>query len=226
MGKLLIVGGSKGIGAAIVANELKHREVINLSRTAPEPISNLTHQTLDILTDDLPEVEGITSLVYCPGSINLKPISSLKLDDFRSDFEINLVGAVKTIKHYFKSMKKAENASIVLFSTVAVTQGMPFHASVSAAKAAIEGLTKSLAAEFAPKIRVNCIAPTITQTGLAAGILRNEEAIQRLKDRHPLKAILDAQEVADLASYLISPKAKAITGQVFNIDAGMSALKV
>jgi NAD(P)-dependent dehydrogenase (short-subunit alcohol dehydrogenase family) len=222
---LLVVGGSRGIGKAIIQKSLNTRAIHNLSRN-PVDIEGVQHHSLDVLQDALPSVEDINSLVYCPGSINLKPISSLKVEDFRQDLEINLIGAVKAIKHYHKGLKKAENASIVLFSTVAVAQGMPFHASVAAAKAAIEGLTKSLAAEFAPKIRVNCIAPTITNTPLAAGILRSEEAIEKVKLRHPTKDILSAEEVAALACYLMSPEAKGITGQIFHIDGGLSTLKI
>lgn len=227
MNQLLIVGGSKGIGAAIVEKELTHRSVINLSRTSPTIVhGNLTHHTIDVLNDDLPDVTDFNSLVYCPGSINLKPISSLKLENFREDFEINVLGAVKVIKHYLRDLKKAENPSITLFSTVAVKQGMPFHSSVAAAKAAVEGITKSLAAELAPTIRVNCIAPTITQTSLAANLLRNEAAIERMEQRHPLKKILQADEVAGLASYLMSEQARGITGQIFGIDGGLSTLKI
>ena len=123
-------------------------------------------------------------------------------------------------------MKKQENASIVLFSTVAVSQGMPFHASIAAAKGAIEGLTRSLAAEFAPKIRVNCIAPTLTNTPLASSILRNEDAIERANNRHPLKQINSAEDVAQMASFLIGDNAKNITGQIFHVDGGLSSLKI
>lgn len=224
---LIIIGGSKGIGHSIINKELPHRTIHNISRSGPLDNSNVKHYPTDILEDELPDIEPTySSLVYCPGSINLKPISSLKIEDFRNDLEINLIGAIKAIKKYHKGLKKAPNSSITLFSTVAVTQGMPFHASVSSAKAAIEGLTRSLAAEFAPHIRVNCVAPTITQTDLAQGILRNEAAIEKMKDRHPLKKILQPEEVADLVCYLMSDKAAGITGQIMHIDAGLSSLKI
>ncbi len=224
---LIIIGGSKGIGHSIIKKELSYRTIHNISRSGPLDNSNIKHYPTDMLTDELPDIEPTySSLVYCPGSINLKPISSLKIDDFRNDLEINLIGAIKAIKKYHKGLKKATNGSITLFSTVAVTQGMPFHASVASAKAAIEGLTRSLAAEFAPYIRVNCVAPTITQTDLAQGILRNEAAIDKVKDRHPLKKILQPEEVADLVCYLMSDKAAGITGQIMHIDAGLSSLKI
>ena len=224
---ILIIGGSKGIGFEILKQETQSKKVINISRTAPEINSeNLTHYSLNVLTDELPDLEDISSIIYCPGSINLKPLSSLKEEDFRNDYEINVVGAVKVIKKYFKVLQKSDQASIVLFSTVAVFQGMPFHSSVAASKGAIEGLTKSLAAEFAPKIRVNAIAPSITDTPLASGILRNDAAREKLANRHPLKRILEAKDIANMASYLISDQASAITGQIFNVDAGLSTLSL
>jgi len=159
---LLVIGGSKGIGKSIIQKELNKRQIWNISRT-PIDISEVEQIQMDILNDELPEIDDLSSLVYCPGTINLKPLSSLSLEDFRTDIELNVMGAVKAIKKYHRQLKKMDNASIILFSTVAVAQGMPFHASVATAKAAIEGLTKSLAAEFAPKIRVNCIAPHCDQ---------------------------------------------------------------
>jgi len=155
MSGLVIIGGSKGIGNSIIQKSLNARVIHNISRSHVSG-PQLTHHSLDILHDELPILEApLSSLVYCPGSINLKPISSLKIEDFRADLEINLIGAIKAIKHFHKQLKKSDNASITLFSTVAVSQGMPFHASVAAAKAGVEGLTRSLAAELAPKIRVN-----------------------------------------------------------------------
>ncbi|MBU3012811.1 SDR family oxidoreductase [Polaribacter vadi] len=227
MTKILIIGGSKGIGNAIINALVNENKIINISRTAPlQPHSNLTHYSCDILKDDLPGIDEIDSLIYCPGSINLKPISRLELEDFRSDFEINVIGAVKAIQHYLPSLKKGSNPSIVLFSTVAAKLGMPFHASVAAAKSAVEGLTKSLGAEFAPTIRVNAIAPTVTDTDLAAKLLRNERLIDSIKERHPLKKILDPNEVADLATFLISDKAKSISGQIFELDCGIVSFKI
>ena len=175
MKNILIVGGSKGIGNAILLQQLQTSIVHNISRNAPD-IShpNLKHYSLDVLHDTLPDIENIDVLIYCPGSINLKPIGSLSIDDFRNDFEINVIGAVKTIQKYLPVLKKGINPSIVLFSTVAAKLGMPFHASIATAKAGVEGLVKSLGAELASVVRVNAIAPTITETSLAAGILRND----------------------------------------------------
>ena len=227
MNKILVIGGSKGIGNAIVTSLVDENSVLNISRSAPLlPHQNLTHYTCDVLTDDLPEIEEIDTIIYCPGSINLKPISRLKLDDFRNDFEINVIGAVKTIQYYLPALKRGNNPSILLFSTVAAKLGMPFHASVAAAKSAVEGLTKSLGAELAPLIRVNAIAPTVTDTDLASKLLRNERMIENITQRHPLKKYLDPKEVADLATFLISDKASSISGQIFELDCGIVSFKI
>ncbi len=225
METVLLVGGSKGIGAATINKISSEYKVINFSRSTPLDTQGVTHHEIDVTKDELPEIDELNHIIYCPGTINLKPINSLKLYDFKNDMDINLYGAIAIIKKYLKQLKKADNATITLFSTVAVKQGMPFHASVAAAKGAIEGLTRSLAAELAPKVRVNCIAPTITNTPLASGILRNEAMIDKMKDRHPLKNILEADEIADMVHFLVA-KGKNITGQVMHVDAGLSSLKL
>lgn len=226
MKTILIVGGSKGIGKATVEALKETHKIINFSRSEGNSHSNVTNHSIDILKDELPEIEeDIHGLVFCPGSINLKPINRLSLDDFRNDFEINVVSAVKVIQKYIKSLKN-NNGSVVLFSTVATKLGMPFHASVSASKSAVEGLTKSLAGEFATKVRFNCIAPTVTDTSLAEKLLRNEKQRESIQMRHPLKKFLKPEEVASLATYLLSDVASAISGQVFPIDAGIVSLKL
>jgi 3-oxoacyl-[acyl-carrier protein] reductase len=227
MKKILIIGGSKGIGNAILLQQLENNQVYNFSRNAPD-IShpNLTHYSLDVLQDALPEIENIDVLIYCPGSINLKPIGSLSIDDFRNDFEINVIGAVKTIQKYLPVLKKGTNPSIILFSTVAAKLGMPFHASIATAKAGVEGLVKSLGAELASTVRINAIAPTITETTLAAGILRNDRMKENMMERHPMKNYLKPEEVASMANYLISDQAKSISGQVFEMDYGIVTFKI
>lgn len=227
MKKIVIVGGSKGIGQAIVNALVENNKISNISRSKPlQPHTNLTHYQCDILSDELPDIEEIDTLIYCPGSINLKPISRLKLDEFREDFEINVIGAVKTIQKYLPKLKNGNNPSILLFSTVATKLGMPFHASVAAAKSGVEGLAKSLGAELAPTIRVNVIAPTVTDTDLASKLLRNDRMIENITERHPLKKYLQPKEVADLAAFLISDKAKSISGQIFELDCGIVNFKI
>ena len=227
MRKIIIIGGSKGIGKAITESLLSNHQIVNISRTPPEfEHQNLSHHSCDILTDDLPLIEDADGLIYCPGSINLKPFNRLSVEDFRTDFEINVIGAVKTIQAYTKALSQSESPSIILFSTVATKLGMPFHASVATAKSAVEGLTKSVAADLAPKIRVNAIAPTITNTDLAAKFLRNERMIESTIQRHPLKKYLEPTEVAAMASYLLSDLSKSISGQIFNLDCGIVSLKL
>ena len=227
MRNIVIIGGSKGIGSAILLQQLETNKVFNISRNAPD-IShpNLIHFAADVLQDELPEIENIDTLIYCPGSINLKPIGSLSIDDFRNDFEINVIGAVKTIQKYLPFLKKGTNPSIVLFSTVAAKLGMPFHASIATAKAGVEGLVKSLGAELASVVRINAIAPTITETSLSAGILRNDRMKENMVERHPMKGYLKPEEVASMANYLISDQAKSISGQIFEMDYGIVSFKM
>ena len=227
MKTIVIVVGSKGIGSAIINTLVDTHKIINISRTAPDLTHhNLTHHTCDILIDELPEIESIDGLVYCPGSINLKPISRLSLDDFREDFEINVLGAVKMIQKYLSALKKGNKPSILLFSTVASKLGMPFHASIATAKSGVEGLVKSLGAELAPTIRINAIAPTITNTDLASKLLRNDKMIEAITDRHPLKKFLNPNEVADMAAFLLSDKATSMSGQIFEMDCGIVSFKI
>jgi len=227
MKTILIIGGSRGIGKAIASRLLENHRVINLSRNTPElSHANLTHHTCDILADALPPIDFLDGLVYCPGSINLKPFKRLSLEDFKNDFEINVLGAVRAIQFYTPVLSQSESGSVVLFSTVATSLGMPFHASVATAKSAVEGLTKSVAADLAPKIRVNAIAPTITDTDLAAKLLRNERMVENTIQRHPLKKFLNPDEVAAMANYLLSDETESISGQVFKMDCGIVSLKL
>jgi NAD(P)-dependent dehydrogenase (short-subunit alcohol dehydrogenase family) len=227
MKNIVIIGGSKGIGSAILLQQLETNMVYNISRNAPD-IShpNLKHYAADVLQDTLPDIENIDALIYCPGSINLKPIGSLSIDDFRNDFEINVIGAVKTIQKYLPVLRKGINPSIILFSTVAAKLGMPFHASIATSKAGIEGLVKSLGAELASVVRINAIAPTITETSLSAGILRNDRMKENMIERHPMKSYLKPEEVANMANFLISENAKSISGQIFEMDYGIVTFKM
>jgi NAD(P)-dependent dehydrogenase (short-subunit alcohol dehydrogenase family) len=227
MKNIVIIGGSKGVGSAILLQQLETNMVYNISRNAPDITHpNLKHFSADVLQDALPEIETIDTLIYCPGSINLKPIGSLSIDDFRNDFEINVIGAVKAIHKYLPVLKKGTNPSIVLFSTVAAKLGMPFHASIATAKAGIEGLVKSLGAELASVVRINAIAPTITETSLSAGILRNDRMKENMVERHPMKGYLKPEEVANMANFLISENAKSISGQIFEMDYGIVTFKI
>jgi NAD(P)-dependent dehydrogenase (short-subunit alcohol dehydrogenase family) len=229
----LIVGGSSGIGLEIV-NDLyqKNHEIYVASRTT-DALSNMSrvhHLTLDVREpvanlEDLPDV--LHGLVYCPGTIRLKPFQRLTTEDFLEDLQVNFLGAVQVIQACLKNLKKSSTgASILLFSTVAVKTGMPFHASTASAKAAVEGLTRSLAAEFAPRIRVNAIAPSLTDTRLAENLLSSEERRRGSAERHPLKRIGTPQDIARLAAHLLCDEGSWITGQVFHVDGGMSSVRI
>lgn len=231
MKKYIVVGGTSGIGAEIVSLLSKNNEnqIIVISRKTKENYGNVSYYSADILSDELPDLkdlEFVNGLVYCPGSITLKPINSLKEEDFLNDFHINVLGAVKAIKKYLPLLKKGENGSIVLFSTVAVQTGMPFHASIATAKGGVEALTRSLSAELAPKVRVNCIAPSLTDTPMAAMLLNNDTKRENALKRHPMQSVGEPKDIASAAEFLLSDNAKWMTGQVIHIDGGIGNLKV
>ncbi|MDQ6813844.1 MAG: SDR family oxidoreductase [Bacteroidota bacterium] len=230
MKNIVVVGGTKGIGRGIV-ERLTGSNVFVIARSDGELNGVATihfikaDATKDVLNAALlPEV--IDGIVYCPGSINLKPFHRLTSEDFINDWHTNFMGAVKVIQQLLPALKKSESASVVLFSTVAVATGMPFHASIASAKGAVEGLTKSLAAELAPRIRVNCIAPSLTDTSLAEKLVNTAEKIEAGGKRHPLQRIGQAGDIAEMACFLLSEKSAWITGQIMHVDGGMSALKV
>jgi NAD(P)-dependent dehydrogenase (short-subunit alcohol dehydrogenase family) len=230
--RFFIVGGSSGIGLEIVkALHEKNHDIYVGSRTndALTHLDGLHHLMLDVTAepihvDGLPDV--LNGMVYCPGTIRLKPFQRLTIDDFVEDWQVNFLGAVKTIQACLPRLKKSTTgAAMVLFSTVAVKTGMPFHASVAGAKAAVEGLTRSLAAEFAPRIRVNAIAPSLTDTPLAQDLLSSEEKRKASAERHPSKRIGTPQEIARIAVHLLSEASAWMTGQIIHVDGGMSALR-
>jgi len=229
MANYLIIGGSSGIGRALVTQLLDDGHNVAVwareSRDLPGAVTFTAYDVVgetDPPKDAIPE--GLNGVVYCPGSIDLKSFRSLKAPAFREAFEVNVVGAVRCLQAVERTLKKAENAAIVLFSTVAVQRGMPFHAGVAAAKGAVEGLTRSLAAEYAPNVRVNAIAPSLTDTPLAGKLLATDEKRQASADRHPLKRVADAEEIAAMAAFLLSEKAAFVTGQIIGMDGGLSAV--
>ena len=231
---ILIIGGTSGIGLE-TARQLKENgaNVIAASRKSSEEATELglQHMALDVMqfdntfTAELPEV--VHGLVYCPGSIKLKPFERLQIEDFRNDFELNVLGAVQVLKAVLPVLKKAERSSVVLFSTVAAQLGMPYHASVATTKAALQGLTVALAAEFATAgIRFNAIAPSLTATPLASSLLSTPEKTEAAAKRHPLGRVGHPQDMASAATFLLSDESSWMTGQVLHIDGGMSSIKL
>lgn len=230
MKNILLIGGSYGIGLAI-AKELQFENNIYIASRSNENLADVkaTHITFDatkdaIDTSQLPAV--IDGLVYCPGSINLRPFKGLKPEAFETDLQINFISLVKVIQSVLPNLLASEQASLVTFSSVAATMGMPFHTSVAAAKGAIEGFAKALAAEYAPKIRVNVIAPSLTDTPLADKFLNNETKQEKSAERHPLKRFGKPEDSAQIATFLLSDKSSWISGQIFHVDGGMSTLLV
>lgn len=231
MANYLIIGASSGIGKQLAAQLAKsgNRIYATFNKTEVVETSNLiSYHPLDVLDetvdlDFLPD--SLDGLVYCPGAINLKPFGRITPTDFVEDYKLQVVGAIKIIQSVFSKLRKSDSASIVLFSTIAVQNGFPYHSQVSASKGAIEGLTKALAAEFSPKIRVNCIAPSLTDTPLAANLLNSDEKKEANASRNPMKRNGEPADIANMAEFLLSDKANWITGQIMHVDGGFSSIK-
>lgn len=231
MGNYLVVGASSGIGKAIAEKLVNdgHQVIATFNKNAMEARPNMQVEALNILDEAssfsfLPE--SLDGLVYCPGSINLKPFARISAADFTQDFNLQVGGAIKVIQAALPALKHSGKSSIILFSTVAVQLGLNFHTQVAASKGAIEGLTKALSAELAPTIRVNCIAPSLTDTPLAASLLNTEQKVEANALRHPLKRVGHVNDIAEMACFLLSEKAGWITGQVMHVDGGMSSIKL
>lgn len=225
---IVLVGGSHGIGFEI-AKVLQEEFTIYVASRTNDELGNLdvNYISFDANTDTLEDAQLpdiIHGFAYCPGSINLKPFRMLSIDVFRKEMELNFFSLVNVMKSIMPKM--AEGSSMVFFSTVAVATGMPFHTSVAASKGAIEGFAKSLAAEYAPKVRVNCIAPSLVNTQLAGRLLSNDKKKEMMSNRHPLKRYGEAEDIANLAVFLLSDKSSWITGQILGVDGGLSTLNV
>ena len=228
MKNILLIGGSTGIGYEL-SQKLKEDNNIFISTRNQDKFNhpNIKTNELDLdkefETDWLPE--HLDGFIYLPGTINLRPFKGLKPSVFIEDFNINVMGCIKILQKVLPKIQAAENPSIVMFSTVAVKIGMPFHSSVSSSKGAIEGLTRSLAAEFAPKIRVNAIAPSILYTPLAEKFLNSETKLENSRNRHPMKEIGSPKDISEVVKFLLEDNSKWMTGQIIPFDGGMSSVK-
>ena len=231
MQNILIVGAGKGIGLK-TAELLQNENLWTISRNKTSDLEQLetNFYQADVIKDDLSDLEvpaELHGLVYCPGSINLRPFNRLTPEDFLADLNQNLLGAVTVIQKCLPSLKKAGGASIVLFSTVAAKLGMPFHTSIAASKGAIEGFAKSLAAELsAANIRVNVVAPSLSDTSLASPLLSTDEKKLAAAKRHPLQRIGSAEDSARVVEFLLSEKSSWITGQIIGVDGGLGSVKL
>ncbi len=219
--KVLLIGASSDIAKSVLNLGHSSVEFIQFTSHPTEP----NQQLLDVQDETtFPQVEGeINGLVYFPGSINLRPFSNLKLSDFQSDYDINVLGLIKILKHYHKQL--AQDSSVVLLSSVAATVGMPFHASITMCKSAIEGLTRALAAEWSPKVRVNCVAPSVVQTKLSVRLFRTDSQVEQMNARHPMQRVGQPHDIAQAIDFLLSDKSAWMTGQVLHVDGGLSTIK-
>ena len=228
MKNILMIGGSYGIGLPLVKILNKEFNVHVACRTNDQLQSeNVNFIKFDALNDEFDNSlipDEIHGFVYLPGSINLRPFKGLSVEAFKQDLEINLISLIKVLKTVMPKLIAADNSSIVLMSTVAVQRGMPFHSSVSASKGAVEGLTKSLAAEYAPKIRVNAVAPSIVDTPLANRFLNNDLKIEKSAQKHPMKRVGNSADIAETINFLLSEKSSWMTGQIIGVDGGTSTL--
>lgn len=227
---ILLIGGSTGIGFEIAKKLYKDHHIYVASRNKADLEDlEVTHFEFDVLKDDISSLdlpEKLDGLVYCPGSINLKPFKMLKPKDFEEEMQLNFFGLIKVVNALMPKLKSADQASLVFFSSVAVKVGMPFHTSVAAAKGAIEGFAKSLAAEYAPSLRVNVVSPSLTDTPLAEKLLNNEKKKEKMDQRHPLKRVGTTADIANISAFLLSEESSWITGQILGVDGGLSTLNI
>ncbi len=224
----LIIGSSSGIGNALGTMLLERGDRVfsTFRSNAAQAVGEA--QQLDVLEgtldlDRIPDV--LDGFVYCPGRIDLKPFARMTPDELRKDLELQVIGGVRLLQQVLPRLKASDQASVVFFSTVAVENGFNYHAQVAISKGALEGLTRSLAAEFAPKMRVNAIAPSLTDTPLAAPLLSTDQKRDANAARHPLKRIGSTSDIAEMAAFLLSDKASWITGQIIHVDGGMSSIR-
>lgn len=228
MAHYLLVGASSGIARATAALLLEQGHTMTTLSRSEAVTDSADHYTVESYQPEhLPQLEGvIDGLVYFPGTINLKPFHRLKREEFLLDYEVNAFGAVSVVQQYLPNLKQSDKASVVFISSVAARVGMPFHASVSMAKAALEGLTIALAAEYAPAIRFNAVAPSLTQTNLSEKLTNSPEKMESAMKRNPLKKVGLPEEVASAVCFLLTDQSSWITGQVIAVDGGMRNIKL
>jgi NAD(P)-dependent dehydrogenase (short-subunit alcohol dehydrogenase family) len=228
--EILVIGGTSGIGRATVRHLVERgRSIGVLARNEPEESlgESVEFMKCDVLSEEgeaLTAPDTLSGVVYCPGSITLKPFEHTSEEQFHRDWEINVKGAIRVLRQAAPSLKAFDGVSnVLLFSTVAAQVGMKYHASIASAKGALEGLVRSLAAEWAPSVTVNALAPTLTETPLASDLLDSETRREQALERHPTKEINDSEDVGRLAASILAGELN-VTGQIFPVDGGLSAV--
>ncbi len=232
----IVVGGSKGIGLGLVERLVAAGDTVTVLSRSPGGIPQIAavrHVPFDATRDEIPVADvpvALHGVAYCPGSLNLKSFKGLKPEIFREDFEVNVIGAVRVLQALLSPLKagaqsSSSTSSVLLFSTVACGQGMFAHASIAASKGAIEGLTRSLAAEFSPEIRVNCIAPALTHTSLTEKFFADPAKAAAMGEKYPLGRTGTVDDLAAAGVFLLGPSSGWITGQVIGVDGGLSTIR-
>jgi NAD(P)-dependent dehydrogenase (short-subunit alcohol dehydrogenase family) len=230
MAHYLIVGASSGIGKAVAARllQLGHQVTATYHAHPPESADAISWHHFNAMEmqaalDWMPAL--LDGVVYCPGSIQLKPFHRISAQQFLDDYQLQVGGMIRILQSAYPALKKSSQAAVVLYSTVAVQRGFPFHSQVSASKGAIEGFARALAAEWAPTIRVNVIAPSITDTPLGSALINTPEKKESNAQRHPLKRIGTVEDIAQMTTFLLSPDTGWITGEILHVDGGMHSIK-
>jgi len=219
MKNILLVGASSGVSIDLFDSYKESYNFIRLSREE----NNSDFNNFDILdTLTFPKIDSLDGIIYFPGSINLKPFKRIKIDDFQNDYNINVVGLLNVLRFYERSLNNS--SSIVMFSSVAAKVGMPFHSSIAMCKSAITSLSRTLAAEWSPKIRLNTISPSLFSSAMSEKFLKDDNMVERMSIKHPLNRVGSVSDISSMINFLISEQSSWITGQDFSVDGGMSTI--
>ena len=219
MKNILLVGASSKVSIDLFDNYKEDYNFIRLSRKDHDSDFK-NFNILDILT--FPKIDSLDGIIYFPGSINLKPFKRIKIDDFQNDYNINVVGLLNVLSFYERSLNNS--SSIVMFSSVAAKVGMPFHSSIAMCKSAITSLSRTLAAEWSPKIRLNTISPSLFSSAMSEKFLKDDNMVERMSIKHPLNRVGSVSDISSMINFLISEQSSWITGQDFSVDGGMSTI--
>jgi NAD(P)-dependent dehydrogenase (short-subunit alcohol dehydrogenase family) len=219
MKNILLVGASSKVSIDLIEKYSFNYNFISLSRN-DNYSDYLKFDILDTLT--FPDIDNLDGIIYFPGNINLKPFKRIKIEEFQNDYNINVVGLLNILKFYERSLN--DSASIVMFSSIAAKVGMPFHSSIAMSKAAITSLSRTLSAEWSPKIRLNTISPSLFSSTMSEVFLKDDNMIERMSNKHPLDRVGSVSDISSMINFLISDNSSWITGQDFSVDGGLSTI--